>query len=138
MAYSGVLFLHLLSAITWIGGNILFFAVAPRLRTQPEVGPFALRVLGRTFRVLSWIALIFLLATGAYFISRGWDYRTWPLSLKLVLVGLLFLFKVLHDFWIAPAAARKRGGFLTAALWIGRTNLLVAIVIVYLSVLIGG
>ncbi|MFQ5933812.1 MAG: DUF4149 domain-containing protein [Dehalococcoidia bacterium] len=134
MVYTTILFLHLLAAITWVGGNILFFAVAPRLRTHPEGGPAALRVLGRTFRVLSWIAMALLLTTGAYFLSRGWDYRTWPLSLKLVLVGIVIFFKVLHDFWIAPAAARKRGGFFTAALWIGRTNVFLGIVIVYLSV----
>ncbi len=137
MAYNGILFLHLLSAITWVGGNILFFAVAPRLRAHPDIGPLALRVLGRSFRVLSWIALILLLATGTYFLGHGWDYRAWPLSLKLVLVGIVILFKVLHDFWIAPAAARKRGGFFSAALWIGRTNLFLVIVIVYLSVWIG-
>ncbi|MFQ5803515.1 MAG: DUF4149 domain-containing protein [Candidatus Methylomirabilales bacterium] len=134
MAYSGVIFLHLLSAITWVGGNILFFAVAPRLRRDPEGGFAALRILGRTFRVLSWTAIAILLATGVYFLSQGWDYRTWPLSLKLVLVGVVLLLKVLHDFWIAPAAARKRGGFFPAALWIGRTNVFLGIVIVYLSV----
>ena len=134
MTYTGILFLHLLSAIIWVGGNILFFAVAPRLRKDPEGGLAALRVLGRTFRVLSWIAMAILLTTGAYFLGQGWDYRAWPLSLKLVIVGVVLLLKVLHDFWIAPAAARKRGGFFHAALWIGRTNVFLGIVIVYLSV----
>ena len=134
MVYTGVLFLHLLSAIIWVGGNILFFAVAPRLRTEPGGGTAALRVLGRTFRVLSWIAIALLLTTGAYFLGRGWNYPTWALSLKLVLVVIVLLLKALHDFWIAPAAARKRGGFFYAALWIGRTNVFLGIVIVYLSV----
>lgn len=138
MVYTSVLFLHVLSAVIWIGGNILFFAVAPRLRTHPEGGSFALRVLGRTFRVLSWMAFAILLTTGAYFLSQGWDYRTWPLSLKLILVGIVLVFKSLHDFWIAPAAAQKRGSFFTVALWIGRTNLLLGIVILYLSVWIRG
>ncbi len=138
MAYTSLRFLHLLSAITWVGGNILFFAVAPRLRAHPEAGLFALRVLGRTFRVLSWIAFVLLLLTGAYFLSHGWDYRKWPLSLKLVLVAIVLVFKTLHDFWIAPAAARKRGGFFRTALWIGRTNLFLGIVIVYLSLAIRG
>jgi uncharacterized membrane protein len=134
MTYTGILFLHLLSAIIWVGGNILFFAVAPRLRKDPEGGLAALRVLGRTFRVLSWIAMAILLTTGAYCLGQGWDYRAWPLSLKLVIVGVVLLLKVLHDFWIAPAAASKRGGFFHAALWIGRTNVFLGIVIVYLSV----
>jgi len=133
MAYTSILFLHLLSAVTWIGGNILFFAVAPRLRTHP----LAIRALGRTFRVLSWIAFAVLLTTGAYLV-RGWDWRLGPLSLKLALVGIVLCFKVLHDFWIAPAAARKRGAFFTAALWIGRTNLILGIVILYLSVRMRG
>jgi hypothetical protein len=107
MTYTIVLFLHVLSAVTWVGGNILFFAVAPRLRTNPEGGAVALRVLGRTF-------------------------------LKLVLVGMALLFKVLHDFWIAPTAARIKGGFFYAALWMGRTNLILGIVILYLSVMIRG
>ncbi|MFQ5848372.1 MAG: DUF4149 domain-containing protein [Candidatus Methylomirabilales bacterium] len=138
MIYTGVLFLHLLSAVTWIGGNILFFAAAPRLRANPESGPFALRVLGRTFRVLSWIAFLLLLGTGAVLVGRGWDYRMWPLSFKLILVGIALLFKVLHDFWIAPAAARRKGAFFTAALWIGRTNLFLGLVILYLSVRMRG
>ena len=107
--YLTMVTLHVLAAVTWIGGNVLFFAVAPRLRTHPEV-PVALRELGRTFRVLSWTAFAILLTTGAYFLNQGWDYRTLPLSLKLGLVGIVILFKALHDFWIAPAAAQKRGG----------------------------
>lgn len=134
ITYTIVLFLHVLSAVTWVGGNILFFSVAPRLRTNPEGGPAALRVLGRTFRVLSWIAITLLLATGLYLVSLGWDWRRWPLSFKLVLVGVALLVKVLHDFWIAPTAARRKGGYFTAALWMGRTNLILGIVIVYLSV----
>ncbi len=135
--YLTLVTLHVLAAVTWIGGNVLFFAVAPRLRTHPE-GPVALRELGRTFRVLSWTAFAILLTTGAYFLNQGWDYRTLPLSLKLGLVGIVILFKALHDFWIAPAAARKRGGFFTVALWTGRTNLFLGIVILYLSAWIRG
>ena len=138
ITYSILLFLHVLSAMTWVGGNILFFSVAPRLRTNPEGGPAALRVLGRTFRVLSWIAFVLLLATGFYFVSLGWDWRRWPLSFKLALVGVALLVKILHDFWIAPTAARRKGGYFTAALWMGRTNLILGIVIVYLSVWIRG
>lgn len=138
ITYTIVLFLHVLSAVTWVGGNILFFSVAPRLRTNPEGGPAALRVLGRTFRVLSWIAFALLLATGFYFVGLGWDWRRWPLSFKLVLVGVALLVKVLHDFWIAPTAARRKGGYFTAALWMGRTNLILGIFIIYLSVWIRG
>jgi uncharacterized membrane protein len=134
MTDTGLLFVHLLAAVTWIGGNILFFAAAPRLRVSGEGGSAPLRILGRTFRVLSWGAFALLLGTGAYFLSGGWNWRAWPLSLKLVLVGIVLCCKVLHDFWIAPAAARRRGGFFTAALWIGRTNLILGIVILYLSV----
>jgi uncharacterized membrane protein len=136
--YRGILFAHLLAAVTWIGGNILFFAAAPRLRAMPDGGPGALRVLGRIFRVLSWGAFALLLVTGAVFLSEGWDWRTWPLSAKLALVGVVLGFKALHDFWIAPQAARKRGSFFTAALWIGRTNLILGLVILYLSVRLRG
>jgi uncharacterized membrane protein len=138
VAYSSVLFLHLLGAVVWIGGNILFFATAPRLREAPERGRAALRVLGRTFRVLSWIAFALLLSTGLYLVNRGWDWRLWPLSYKLGLVGIVLLFKVLHDFWIAPAAAQNKGVAFPAALWIGRTNLILGVVILYLSVRMRG
>ncbi len=138
MAYTNVLFLHVLAAVTWIGGNILFFAVAPRLRRNPHGGPASLRVLGRTFRVLSWTAFALLLTTGGYFLTHGWDHRMWPLSIKLVLVGVVLLLKILHDFWIAPSAARGNGGFFPVALWLGRTNLFLGIVIVYVSVWIRG
>lgn len=138
ISYTTILFLHVLAAVTWVGGNILFFFVAPRLRTNPEGGPAALRVLGRTFRVLSWFAFAFLLGTGLYFVAEGWNWRMWPLSFKLVLVGVVLLVKILHDFWIAPTAAQLKGGYFTAALWMGRTNLILGIVIIYVSVWIRG
>lgn len=129
--YWAAVFLHILAAAVWVGGNLLFFAVAPALRRE---APQAFRVLGRQFRVLSWIAVFVLLVTGVYLLGLGWDSRRDLLFWKLVLFGVAVVLKSAHDFWIAPRAASARGVYVPAAMWVGRTNLVVQLVIMYLSV----
>ncbi|MDR5682721.1 MAG: hypothetical protein QN163_01665 [Armatimonadota bacterium] len=131
--YRAAVYLHILSAAVWVGGNLLFFAVAPALRRQPPHGSAALRLLGRRFRVLSWAAVAALLVTGAYLLWWGWDPRHGTLAWKLTFVGVAVVLKAAHDFWIAPRAASASGAYVPLALWVGRTNLVVLLAIVYLS-----
>ncbi len=123
-------FLHVLAAATWVGGNVLFVAAAPVLRRE---APHAFRILGRVFRAVSWAAVAVLVLTGLGFLLAGWDPRTGLLAVKLPLVAAAVALKTAHDLWIAPRAAQSGGRFVAVATWIGRTNLAVQVVILYLS-----
>jgi putative copper export protein len=129
--YWVAVYLHILAAAVWVGGNLLFFAVAPTLRRE---APQAFRLLGRRFRVLSWVAVLVLLVTGVYLLALGWESRRDLLLWKMVLFGVAVVVKAAHDFWIAPRAGSARGVYVPLAMWVGRTNLVVQLVIVYLSV----
>jgi putative copper export protein len=123
-------FLHVLAAATWVGGNVLFSVSAPLLRRE---GPEAFRTLGRVFRTVSWTAVAVLVLTGLWFLAGGWDPRSSVLRVKLPLVAAALVLKAAHDFWIAPRAAHRRGRFVPLATGIGRTNLALQLLILYLS-----
>ncbi|MDR7414932.1 MAG: hypothetical protein QN193_02555 [Armatimonadota bacterium] len=123
-------FLHVLAAATWVGGNVLFFLAAPLLRRED---PGGFRALGRVFRTVSWAAVAVLVLTGLWFLATGWDPRGGVLAVKLLLVTAALVLKVAHDFWIAPRAVHRRGRFVSLATGIGRTNLALQLFILYLS-----
>lgn len=161
MFYSVSVWLHILSATVWIGGMaFLVLAVVPVTR-QPEFRGLAatlIRLVGQRFRVIGWICLGLLAVTGfANLAFRGFTLESlWTgtlfsgdfgrtLAVKLVLVAAILSLSVLHDFVIGPRAsallqsdpgspdaARLR----RAAAWLGRINLLLAIVVVALAVLL--
>ncbi|MCS7173258.1 MAG: copper transporter [Armatimonadetes bacterium] len=124
------MFLHVLAAATWVGGNVLLFLAAPRLRRED---PGAFRALGRVFRTVSWAAVVVLVLTGLWFLATGWDPRGGILAVKLPLVATAIALKAVHDLWIAPRVAHRRGRFVPLATWIGRANLALQISILYLS-----
>lgn len=126
-----MVFLHVIAAMTWVGGNIFFFVLGPRLRRDPEHGLPALRIAGRTFRTVSWIAMAVMLVTGGYFLAFGWPATARWLAVKLLLLVVALALKALHDFWVAPNAARRRGTWVVAAYWLARVNFVVALAIVY-------
>ena len=66
---------HVLAAIVWLGGMMFFAIAAPLIR---RIGDDTLRTslfnaLGRRFRVVGWICIAVLLATGVGQLNmRGW------------------------------------------------------------------
>ncbi|MDR5710135.1 MAG: hypothetical protein QN172_10650 [Armatimonadota bacterium] len=124
------MFLHVLAATAWVGGNVLFFLAAPLLRRED---PRALRALGRVFRTVSWAAVGVVVLTGLGFLATGWDPRGGVLAVKLPLVAAAIALKTAHDFWIAPRAAQSGGRFVPLATWIGRANLVLQLSVLYLS-----
>lgn len=99
------LHLHLLAAISWIGGSIFMFVLGISLRDkqkQKEVYPH----LGPIFGYFEAVALIVLLATGSYMIvENGLIYQLLgdsdsevldSLRKKLWLVGVLLMLTVIH------------------------------------------
>jgi putative copper export protein len=120
------LFLHVLAATVWVGGQIVLAALVPVLR---RFGSDALEAAARRFNQVAWTAFAVLIVTGIWNItavspqvSHGAGYRT-TLIVKLVAVAISGVTAVLH---IRSRTARGRAvlGALTglsalAALFLG-------------------
>ena len=144
------LFLHIISAIFWVGGMLFLVAVvAPYLKSLPDPADRAkiYQVVGKQYRFWGWVAIITLLVSGPailYFLygippggivspalhSTGFG-RT--LAIKLSLVALIVLSSLVHDFWLGPKA-RGSARFSSIARIFGRTNLIIALLIVLFAV----
>jgi putative copper resistance protein D len=159
--YLSSVFLHVVAAMTWVGGMIFFSAVVVPTLRRPEtraaatalVHTFALR-----FRLIGWIALATLIVTGtinAWFRGVRWTSlldRSFvessfghALVCKLLVVVTVLTMSAVHDFWVGPRAltlareapdspARER--FRRTASWMGRSNLLLSLAIVAFAILL--
>jgi uncharacterized membrane protein len=85
------LFLHVLAAMVWVGGQVALAALVPvALRTG---GTETTRALARRFQLVAWPAFAVLLATGIWNLfavhvgDESGPYLT-TLAVKLVLVGV--------------------------------------------------
>ncbi|HEV7210725.1 MAG TPA: hypothetical protein VGN47_03315 [Blastococcus sp.] len=97
------LFLHVLAATVWVGGQLVLAALVPALRrAAPEVP----RIAARAFNQVAWPAFGVLIATGIWNIAalgdRGGAYRT-TLTVKLVVVAASGVTALLH----ARATSRR-------------------------------
>ncbi len=162
MAYYLNLFLHILAALTWVGG--LFFVV---LVLRPVISKMESRQLqanlfdqiGRRFRQVGWIALAILIVTGvlnlhfrgigmAQIISANFWESEWGslLALKLLLVAIVLILSYLHDFRLAPALTRKLQETAISSgeieplrwkvSWLARINGSLVIIIIALAILL--
>ena len=85
------LFLHVLGATIWVGGQIALAAVVPVVRRI--AGPEAVRAAARRFQQVAWPAFALLVATGIWnlFAIKVGDTSTKyqaTLFVKLILVGI--------------------------------------------------
>jgi putative copper export protein len=83
------LFLHLLAATVWVGGQLTLLGLVPTLRA---LSPEAPRAAARKFNVIAWSAFAVLVVTGIWnllAIDVGDQTTAWhaSLGLKLVLVA---------------------------------------------------
>ncbi len=146
------LFLHVISAIFWVGGMLFItLVVAPFLMSMPDPAERSkvYQFVGRKYRLLGWIAIIILLVTGPvllhamYGISMPDIFLTSlhstpmgkTLSIKLTLVVIIVLSSFVHDFWLGPKA-RNSSKFSRIARIFGRGNLLIALLIVIFAVIL--
>lgn len=154
--------LHILAAVVWIGGMVFLAAVLiPVLRrartTGGQYGELIHRA-GIQFRNVGWVALAVLIVTGFVNLGRwGVDFsrltspQLWAspwghiLAVKLALVATALTISAVHDFVVGPRATRKLREapgseealkLRRAAGWMGRGNLVVAVVIVALGVML--
>ena len=83
------LFVHLLAAAVWVGGQLVLAGLVPVLRT---VGPDAPGVVARQFARIAWPAYLVLVVTGVWNIAAvdaaETDAYRRTLVLKLVVVAL--------------------------------------------------
>lgn len=146
------LFLHIISAIFWIGGMLfLVLVIAPYLKSipDPKAKSQIYQVVGKQYRFWGWVAIITLLVTGPvilYYLyglplsalaDPGLHSSSFgkALAAKLALVTLIVISSFVHDFWIGPRA-RNSPNFSKIARVFGRGNLLVALLIVLFAVFI--
>ena len=102
------LFLHVLAATVWVGGQLTLAALVPAVRGFGAQVP---KAAARRFNQVAWPAFAVLVATGVWNILADADrisgaYRT-TLIVKLVVVGVSGLTALLH------ARARSTVGLAT-------------------------
>ena len=93
------LFLHVLAATVWVGGQLTLAALVPALR---RFGADVPRAAARRFNQVAWIAFAVLIVTGVWNVtavssetSHSASYRD-TLIVKLVVVGISGLTAALH------------------------------------------
>lgn len=99
------LFLHVLAAAVWVGGQVVMAGLVPSART---LGPSAPRALARAFARLSWPAFALLVATGFWNLAAVHFSQTttaWQvvLGVKLAVVTLSGVAALLHSRATSPA-----------------------------------
>jgi uncharacterized membrane protein len=150
-------FVHVVAAIVWVGGMLVFGVVAfPVMRAtdRPAAEKFALMgAMGKRFRGFSHGALTLLVITGLVNLGArnvGLDVLAqkefwhssfgWALRHKLEVGVIAIVLSILHDVWGSRAARlgdapgseslRKRVG------WTGRAALLLALFTVFFAVVL--
>jgi putative copper export protein len=140
--FTFVLWIHVLAACVWIGGQVAIGMVLPMLRGQPEM----LRAAAGRFQRVAWIAYALLLLTGA--INADHDHllgshltgtaagRT--LVLKLIFVLLSGLAAAGHAYLIAPRIrVQSTPGLRAASGLLGAGSLLAAVAAALFGVQLG-
>jgi putative copper export protein len=95
------LFLHVLGATVWVGGQITLAGLVPGLRTLgPVAGPEATRAAARRFNVVAWPAFALLVVTGVWNIAAehptfGTAYTT-TLMVKIAVVAASGITALVH------------------------------------------
>jgi uncharacterized membrane protein len=139
-----VRWIHVLSAITWVGG-MLFIALVlvpvARALGDPALRTRLVRDTGRRFRTIGWIALGLLVVTGLVNLwFRPFLLHSPRFHWKLGLVVLALILGAFHDFVLGPRAGAPGAdpSLRLRASWIARVNLVVAVVIVLLGLALRG
>ena len=147
---------HLLAAVSWIGGTIFLSVVlVPVLKREPFASQRTLlfRTIALRFREVVWGAIAVLLFTGPPLLhQRGisiTDPSGWPMVLatKLGLVTILLLLTLTHDLILGPRVVRivqlpteSRTRFDHALVlwspWVARFSLFLALAVLFAAVML--
>lgn len=147
MGWQLVLFLHLLAAAVWIGGQITVFAVAPMIRARAgDRERDVLGAVGRTFGAVSGVALLVLLVTGlAQADHVGWstgdlfaNETSRLISEKLFLVIGMIVLSALHGVLGARVArGALTGGARRGIRWLSVLNLVLGLLALWAAADLG-
>lgn len=123
------LFLHVLAATVWVGGQLTLAALVPVLR---RVSPTAPRTAARRFNLVAWPSYLVLVGTGIWNVIAVQDkvhgsYQT-TLTVKVAVVAASGVAAVLHTRAKTPAGL---------AIW-GALTGLTALAALFLGVLLAG
>jgi len=154
-------FIHITSAIVWIGGmTFIILVLVPVLKRGDFRDNFSklFHMVGVRFRWIGWISLLFLVTTGIFNLNfRGYDLPDlWSgrlfsgnfghvLLQKLIAVTVIFIISIVHDFWIGPNATKLAGTnpqspegmkYRRLASWMGRINFLLGLIVVAMGILL--
>lgn len=157
--YHVSVYLHILSAVFWIGGMLFTAAVlvpASRDRLLSDRRGAFFKLVGEKFSRISWLLFLVLIVTGVTnLLGRGipldrllesafWSsYFGSRLQIKLFLFAGVLVVSGVHDFYAGPKAARlmEEGGdeqqtrrFRRLSSWLGRVNLLLGLLILYYAI----
>ncbi len=125
ITYQFSVFLHIMSAIIWVGGMFfLALVVVPVARGLPPAERAALfGAVGRRFRTVGWICIALLIVTGVVnmtyrgvtldnvFTAELWGSQFGSvLAVKLFVVAVLLVLSVVHDFRLGPRSVRVLEG----------------------------
>ncbi|HEY6468845.1 MAG TPA: CopD family protein [Candidatus Dormibacteraeota bacterium] len=126
-----VLWLHIVAACVWIGGQITVAAIIPMLRDQRDVA----RRVGRRYQAIAWPAFAVLIVTGVLNVGNAglrWsqlfdspDGRT--LVVKLGFVALSGLAAGVHALLQAPLGRHTGGSRLVSSV-LGSLSLVAALI----------
>jgi putative copper export protein len=156
LLYQLSVFLHILSAIVWIGGMLfLALVIVPATRGLPPPDRSALfSAVGRRFRAVGWVCIGLLLLTGivnsAYrgvTLDNVLTAELWTspfgrvLSLKLAVVAVMLTLSLYHDFVIGPRSVRVTTGpqaqqLRRLASYVGRIEAILALIVVALAIML--
>lgn len=100
------LFLHVLAATVWVGGQIVVAGMVPTARRMGAGAPAAL---GRAFARISWPAFGLLVVTGFWNVAADHvsaQHTAWQavLAVKIAVVALAGVAALLHGRASSPAA----------------------------------
>jgi uncharacterized membrane protein len=139
-----VRWIHVLSAITWVGG-MLFIALVlvPAIRTLDDarLRTRLIQESGSRFRTVAWIALALLVVTGLLNLwLQPFLLRAPRFHWKLGLVVLALILSAFHDWVLGPRAGLPGAdpSVRLRASWVARVNVVVALAIVLLGLSLRG
>lgn len=156
--YQVLVLIHLISAITWLGGMLfLLMVMIPLARRDAGVGFGTLRAAAEKFVPVAWAAKIVLAGSGAYLAWEYWNVRPETfftgsshfldyLQRKTGIFVIVVILSLLHDFWLGPrmmdrleqaratGAELPRGPGRLFVQWAARINLVLVVWIIAFAV----
>ena len=156
--YQVLSLIHVIAAITWLGGMLfLLMVMIPLARRDAGVGFATLRSAAEKFVPIAWAAKVVLAGSGAYLAWEYWGVRPDTfltgdthfldyLQRKTGIFIIVIILSLAHDFWLGPRmmdrleAARSTGSPLPTGpgrlfvQWAARINLVLVLWIVAFAV----